>query len=77
MNKPESSIARAWLTRGRRPAPERGARDRLDLVLPGGWPDCMAPVLWRWQRRGGATETGETHELDRLPEEARRAPAVV
>lgn len=75
MNKPESSIARAWSSRSRRPATERGARDRLDLVLPSGWPDSTSPVLWRWQRRGAAAETGETHELDRLPAEARQAPA--
>lgn len=77
MNKPESSIARAWLSRARRPAAERSVRDRLDLVLPSGWPDSRSPVLWRWQRRGGVVETGEVQELDQMPADARRAPAFV
>jgi len=78
MKKPESSIARAWFSRKpATPAPVRTSQDRLDLVLPGGWPDSTAPLTWRWQRRGSAPELGQVHELGQIPAAARRARTFV
>jgi general secretion pathway protein L len=76
MSKRKSSIARAWFARAAAPA-GGGQGERLDLILPSGWPDSGAPVVWRWQRRAGKAESGETPDLDRLPAEARRVPARV
>jgi len=73
MKKPDSSIVRAWFSRDKQPAPGRTPRDRLDLVLPAGWPDSTSPLTWRWQRRGAGPESGETHDLARLPPGAERA----
>jgi len=67
----KSSIARAWLARLQAPAP-RANRERLDLILPHGWPESLEAIAWRWQH-GGRQETGSVHELDQLPARARRA----
>jgi general secretion pathway protein L len=72
----ESSIARAWRQRALKRAPAPAAGERLDLILPMGWPETTEPVQWRWQRRG-EVQSGEVHELARLPEAARRVPAHV
>ncbi|MGB7543014.1 MAG: type II secretion system protein GspL [Burkholderiales bacterium] len=50
-----------------------GARGRLDLMLPRGWPETAAPIEWRWQPLQGAVQHGKTDALHSLPEEARTA----
>jgi general secretion pathway protein L len=77
MKTPDSSIVRAWFSRNSRPSPARVPRDRLDLVLPSGWPDGATPLTWRWQRRGAGPESGETQDLARLPPGAERAMTCV
>jgi len=73
MKKAKSSITRAWFARlPAMAAPRSGGRDRLDLLLPHGWPESLEAIAWRWQH-GGKQETGSAHELDQLPERARRA----
>lgn len=77
MKTAESSVTRA-LRRGAlaRLAPRAVAGDRLDLVLPHGWPESGAPVLWRW-RRGGRSESGAVQDLASLPAGARAVAAHV
>lgn len=70
MKRAKSSIARAWSGLAR--ATPASGRDRLDLLLPRGWPESLAAIAWRWRRRGGE-ETGAVHDLDKLPDAARRA----
>lgn len=72
MKKAKSSIARAWFTRLPSIGAPRAGHERLDLLLPRGWPESLEAIAWRWARRGGE-ETGTAHELDQLPEAARRA----
>ena len=55
-----SSISLAWLARAKSamsPAPARAAHERLDLVLPRGWPESASPVVWHWRRRGDKPPT--------------------
>jgi general secretion pathway protein L len=78
-----SSVNLAWLARAKSavaavPAAGRAApQDRLDLVLPRGWPESGSPVFWRWQRRGDQPQSGLTNDLLQVPEAARRARAFV
>ena len=70
----KTSVGLAWLARSRSaaaPAPARAAGDRLDLLLPRGWPDSGSPVFWRWQRRGDTVQSGQVGDLHQLPEAAR------
>ena len=70
----KTSVSLAWLARARpaaAPAPARAAGDRLDLLLPRGWPDSGSPVFWRWQRRGDTVQSGQVGDLRQLPEAAR------
>lgn len=73
----KSSVSLAWLASAN-PAPGSGRTvgDRLDLVLPRGWPDSGSPVFWRWLRRGSA-QSGQASDLRQVPETARGAPAYV
>jgi len=71
MRKAKSSIARAWFARLPARAAPRARRERLDLLLPRGWPESLDAIVWRWQRRDGE-ESGSVHELDQLPDAARR-----
>jgi general secretion pathway protein L len=76
----KSSVSLAWLSRAKSaaaPAPARATGDRLDLVLPRGWPESNGPVYWRWRSRGGTPQSGQATDLRQLPETARRARAHV
>ena len=70
----------AWLTRAKSaasPSSARATQDRLDLVLPRGWPDSGSPVYWRWHRRGDKPQSGQVTDLRQVPEAARGARAYV
>ena len=76
----KSSVSLAWLARAKSaaaPASARTTGDRLDLVLPRGWPDSGSPVFWRWRRRGDKPQSGQVTELRQVPEAARGARAYV
>jgi len=76
----KSSVSLAWLTRAKSAAPPPAARatgDRLDLVLPRGWPDSGSPVFWRWRRRGDTPQSGQVTDLRQVPEASRAARACV
>ncbi|HJW81708.1 MAG TPA: type II secretion system protein GspL [Acidiferrobacterales bacterium] len=76
----KSSVSLAWLARAKSaaaPAPARATGDRLDLVLPRGWPDSGSPVFWRWRRRGDKPQSGQATDLRQMPEAARNARAYV
>ena len=76
----KSSVSLAWLTRAKSaaaPAATRATGDRLDLVLPRGWPDSGSPVFWRWRRRGDTPQSGQVTDLRQVPEAARGAHACV
>lgn len=71
-NKP-STIARATML-----TPARASTGpRLDVVLPRGFPQSAGKLLWRWQRRGGDTQTGEAMRLSDLPGGATAGPVFV
>jgi general secretion pathway protein L len=77
-----SSVSLAWLARAKSvmavaPAAGHAAHERLDLVLPRGWPESGSPVFWRWQRRGDQPQSGQASDLSQVPEAARRARARV
>lgn len=75
-----SSVNLAWLARAKSamaPAAARATSDRLDLVLPRGWPESASPVYWRWRSRGGKPQTGQVSDLRQLPENVRGARAWV
>ena len=74
-----SSVSIAWLARAKSavsPAPARDAQERLDLVLPRGWPESASPVDWCW-RRGSKRESGQVNDLNQLPATTRGARATV
>jgi len=77
----KSSVSLAWLARAKTAvttaAPARTTGDRLDLVLPRGWPDSASPVFWRWRRRGDTPQSGQVSDLRQLPEATRGARAQV
>lgn len=75
----KSSVSMAWLTRAKSAAAPaaRSTGDRLDLVLPRGWPDSGSPVYWRWRRRGDKPQSGQAADLRQVPEAARGARAYV
>ncbi len=76
----KSSVSLAWLARAKSaaaPPAVRATQDRLDLVLPRGWPDSGSPVFWRWRRRGDKPQTGQVTDLRQLPEATRGARAYV
>ena len=76
----KSSVSLAWLTRTKSAAPPSAARatgDRLDLVLPRGWPESGSPVFWRWCRRGDKPQSGQVTDLRQVPEAVRGARACV
>jgi general secretion pathway protein L len=76
----KSSVSIAGLMRAKSttsPAAARATGDRLDLVLPRGWPDSGSPVFWRWRRRGDKPLSGQTNDLGQVPEAARGARAYV
>lgn len=52
-------------------------RDRLDLILPPGWPESGDPVSWRWAPRSEAPQAGQAADLRQLPAGALRAPVFV
>jgi general secretion pathway protein L len=77
-----SSVNLAWLARAKSamavaPTQVRAMHDRLDLVLPRGWPESGSPVFWRWLRRGEQPQSGQANDLRQLPEAARRARAYI
>jgi general secretion pathway protein L len=75
-----SSISIAWLARAKSavsPVAPRATGDRLDLVLPRGWPESAGPVFWRWHSRGDKPQSGQDTDLRQLPEAARAARAYV
>jgi len=75
----KSSVSLAWLSHAKpasSPATVRTAGDRLDLVLPRGWPESGSPVFWRWNRRSNS-QSGRAVELSQVPEAARRARTCV
>jgi general secretion pathway protein L len=77
-----SSVNLAWLARAKSavaaaPAAGRAPQDRLDLMLPRGWPESASPVFWRWRRRGDQPQSGLANELLQVPEAARGARAYV
>ncbi|MEK7759114.1 MAG: hypothetical protein AAB304_05880, partial [Pseudomonadota bacterium] len=70
----KSSVSMAWLTRAKSaasPSSARATQDRLDLVLPRGWPDSGSPVYWRWHRRADIPQSGQVTDLRQVPEAAR------
>lgn len=74
-----SSIGIAWLARAKSavaPARAHGAHERLDLVLPRGWPESAGAVAWCW-RRGDERESGQISDLSQLPPTVRGARACV
>ena len=75
-----SSLSIAWLARAKsvvNPSPVRAsAQERLDLVLPRGWPESASPLAWCW-RRGSKQESGHVNHLKELPNMARGARAYV
>lgn len=76
----KSSVSIAWLARAKAaasPAAARATQDRLDLLLPRGWPESGSPVAWRWRRRGDKSQTGQVTDLRQVPEAARSARASV
>jgi len=76
----KSSVSIAWWTRAKSaasPAATRATGDRLDLVLPRGWPDSGSPVFWRWRRRGNKPQSGQAGDLHEVPQAARGARAYV
>ena len=76
----KSSVSLAWLARAKSaaaPAAARTSGDRLDLVLPRGWPDSGSPVFWRWRRGGDKPQSGQASDLRQVPEAARGARAYV
>lgn len=76
----KSSVSMAWLARAKSataPASARTTGDRLDLVLPRGWPDSGSPVFWRWRRGGDKPQSGQVSDLRQVPEAARGARAYV
>jgi general secretion pathway protein L len=75
-----SSVSIAGLIRAKpaaSPAATRATGDRLDLVLPRGWPDSGSPVYWRWHRRGDTQQSGQVSDLRQVPEAARDARTYV
>jgi len=76
MKKPRSSIAQAWLGRRSGQPAAGAARNRLDLILPFGWPQSLDTVAWHWHHHG-KHESGTVHELDQLPGNARNAMTCV
>jgi general secretion pathway protein L len=77
-----SSVNLAWLARAKSavaaaPTAGRAPQDRLDLLLPRGWPESASPVFWRWQRRGDQPQSGLANNLLQVPEAARGARAYV
>jgi general secretion pathway protein L len=75
-----SSISIAWLARAKSavsPVAPRATGDRLDLVLPRGWPESASPLFWRWHSRGDKPQSGQVTDLHQLPETARAARAYV
>jgi general secretion pathway protein L len=55
---------KAKFTFARRARGSGGAR--LDLLLPRGWPQTDAAIVWRWRSSGGETRSGEGM-IDSLP----------
>jgi len=79
-NLKKSSVSLAWLARAKSataPPAARATGDRLDLVLPRGWPDSGSPVFWRWHRRVDKPQSGQVTDLRQVPEAARGARAYV
>ena len=74
-----SSISIAWLARAKSavaPVRAHNAQERLDLVLPRGWPESAGAVAWCW-RRGDKRESGQVSDLNQLPVTVRGARACV
>jgi len=74
-----SSISIAWLARAKSavaPTRAHSAHERLDLVLPRGWPETASPVAWCW-RRGDKQESGQVSDLNQLPPTTRGARAYI
>jgi len=76
MTKSRSSIAQAWLGRRKGSAPATVARNRLDIILPFGWPQSLDAVAWHWHHQG-KRESGTAHELDQIPAGARASTTCV
>jgi general secretion pathway protein L len=75
----KSSVSLAWLRRTKPASPPAAARvtgERLDLVLPRGWPESGSPVYWRWHRRNNS-QSGQAGTLSQIPEAARSARTCV
>ena len=76
----QSSVSTAWFARAKSmvsAAPARTSGERLDLVLPRGWPDSGSPVFWRWRKGNGTPQSGLATDLQQLPDNARRSAAHV
>ena len=76
----QSSVSAAWFVRAKSmvsAAPARTSGERLDLVLPRGWPDSGSPVFWRWRKGNGTPQSGLATDLQQLPDNARRSAAHV
>lgn len=76
----QSSVSMAWLNRAKSlvtPAPARASGDRLDLVLPRGWPESGNALWWRWRKGGGTPQSGLVTDLQELPDHLRRGAAHV
>ena len=74
-----SSISIAWLARAKSavaPTRAHSAHERLDLVLPRGWPESAGAVAWCW-RRGDKQDSGQVSDLSQLPVTVRGARACV
>lgn len=69
-DKRRGRAAEIWHNLARRLLPPaagtRATGERLDLVLPRGWPECAEPVYFRRHTRDGQTETGRLTTLDTL-----------
>jgi general secretion pathway protein L len=74
-------LAKLKILAGNKPSKAGSAtgdtRDRLDLLLPVGWPESGDPVFWRWAPRGATPQSGHTADLRQLPNGALRAPTHV
>jgi general secretion pathway protein L len=58
---------------GIRGAPQDAGAERLDIVLPRGWPQSGAAWHWRWSRRGSTPQAGQAQTLKELPPQAASA----
>jgi general secretion pathway protein L len=68
MPEPRARWSRLLPTRTARPA---AGAERLDLWLPGGWPQAGLALAWRRLRRDGDSTGGRCARLEELPAEAR------